>query len=289
MATVYMTKDISPTGLLRAYDALGRVATGKVAVKIHSGEPGGHNYLNPALIGPLVYKVKGTIVECDTVDGLPTGRSNSYIHHQVLVDHGFTAIAPVDIMDEEGEIQLPIKGGKHLPYDIVGSHLANYTFLVNLAHFKGHMMGGFGGVLKNQSIGVASPHGKAWIHSAGKVTSGLDLGWPQDPFTESMAEAAKGVADHFGENILYIDIMNNISVDCDCMPNPEPPCMKDIGILSSLDPVSLDQAAVDLIYKAPDGARLIERMEWKRGVHILEHAEAIGLGSRKYELVSLDA
>ena len=286
MATVYMTKDISPTGLLKAYEALGRKASGKVAVKISSGEPGGLNYLKPELIGPFVYEVKGTIVENNVA--YPSPRGHTATHHQVMVDHGFTAIAPVDILDEEGEIQLPIKGGKHLPYDIVGSHFANYTFLVNLAHFKGHIMGGFGGVLKNQSIGVASTSGKSWIHSAGTQLTGLEFNWPQDPFLESMAEAAKGVADACGENILYIDIMNNISVDCDCDPHAAPPCMKDIGILSSLDPVSLDQAAMDLIYKAPDGARLIERMEWKHAVHILEHGEAIGLGSRKYEIVDLD-
>lgn len=286
IATVYMTKNISADGLMQIYAALDRKATGNVAVKVHSGEPGGHHFLQPDFIAPLVQEVNGTIVECNTAYG--GGRSTTESHQQVMEDHGFTAIAPVDIMDADGTMSIPIVGGKHLKEDVVGSHFANYDFVINLAHFKGHMMGGFGGVLKNMSIGIASSMGKSLIHSAGTQTTGFGMGTPQDDFLESMAEAAKGVADYMGENILYIDVMYNLSVDCDCMSNPAPPTMADIGILASLDPVALDQACVDLIYAAPDGKDVIERMESRNGIHILEHAEAIGLGTRKYEMVSID-
>lgn len=283
---VYMTKDISADGLLKIYEALERKAEGKVAVKISSGEPGGHYFLSPDLIAPLVEEVKGTIVECNTTYG--GRRMNTETHRQVMEEHGFTAIAPTDIMDADGSMNIPIVGGKHLEEDVVGSHLANYDFVINLAHFKGHTMGGLGGVIKNMSIGIASSEGKSLIHSAGKQTFGIGLGTPQDDFLESMAEAAKGVADYLGENILYINVMNNLSVDCDCDSHPAEPTMKDIGILASLDPVALDQACVDLVYAAPDGHDLIVRMESRNGIHTLEHAEEIGLGSRQYELVNID-
>jgi len=286
MATVYMTTDISTEGLMRIYDALGRKATGKVAVKLHSGEPGGHYFLQPNFIAPLVNEVNGTIVECNTAYG--GGRSTTAAHQQVMEDHGFTAIAPVDIMEAEGTMSLPIEGGVHLEEVIVGSHLADYDFVINLAHFKGHMMGGFGGVLKNMAIGMAASVGKSLVHSAGTQTTGFGMGTPQDDFLESMAEAAKGIANHMGKNILYIDVMYNLSVDCDCMSNPSPPTMADIGILASLDPVALDQACVDLIYAAPDGGEVIQRIESRNGVHILEHAEEIGFGTRQYELVNID-
>lgn len=285
MATVYMTKNISADGLMKIYEALGRKANGKVAVKISSGEPGGHNFLSPDLIAPLVQGVNGTIVECNTAYG--GGRANTASHQQVMEDHGFAAIAPVDIMDADGTMSLPIIGGQHLKEDVVGSHFADYDFVVNLAHFKGHAMGGFGGVIKNMSIGIASSMGKSLIHSAGKETTGFGANTPQDDFLESMAEAAKGVADYLGENILYIDVMNKLSIDCDCDSHPADPTMKDIGILASLDPVALDQACVDLVYAAPDGKDLIERMESRHAIHTLEHAEAIGFGSRKYELVNI--
>jgi uncharacterized Fe-S center protein len=204
-----------------------------------------------------------------------------------MEDHGFNAIAPTDIMDAEGTMSLPIVGGTHLEEDIVGSHFANYDFVVNLAHFKGHMMGGFGGVIKNMSIGIASQEGKCLIHTAGASRTS-PWGGDQDDFLESMAEAAKGVADYLGENILYINVMNNLSVDCDCDNSPAAPTMDDIGILASLDPVALDQACVDLVYAAPDGQDLIERMESRNGIHTLEHGEEIGLGSREYELVTID-
>ncbi len=286
MATVYMTKKISSDGLMKMYKALGKQAQGKVAVKISSGEPGGHNFLSPDLIAPLVQSLNATIVECNTAYG--GGRANTTAHRQVMQDHGFAAIAPTDIMDADGTLNLPIRGGKHLKEDVVGSHFADYDFVVNLAHFKGHAMGGFGGVIKNMSIGIASSMGKSLIHSAGKETTGFGINTPQDDFLESMAEAAKGVADSLDGNILYIDVMNKLSVDCDCDSHPADPTMQDIGILASLDPVALDQACVDLVYAAPDGKDLIERMESRHAIHTLEHGEAIGLGSRKYELVNID-
>ena len=237
-AKVYMTRDISPAGMKAVYEALGRKAEGKkVAVKLSTGEPGGNNFLQPALIGDLVKSVKGTIVECNTAYG--GGRAKTEDHLKAAADHGFTAIAPVDIMDAEGEVRLPVEGGRHLKYDIVGSHFPEYDFVVVLSHFKGHAMGGFGGAIKNISIGIASSAGKAWIHSAGKTedTEKLWSSLPaQDDFLESMAEAAKAIAAHCGERILYISVMNNLSVDCDCDAHPEPPRMGDIGILASLDP-----------------------------------------------------
>nr|WP_051082705.1 DUF362 domain-containing protein [Butyricimonas synergistica] len=287
---VYMIKEISPKSLLRIYEALGREATGKVAVKISTGEPGGNNYLKPALIGDLVKKVKGTIVECNTAYG--GGRANTTAHLQAAKDHGFTAIAEVDIMDAEGETALSVKGGKHLKEDFVGSHFLNYDFTIILSHFKGHAMGGFGGAIKNMSIGIASSAGKAWIHSAGKTKGDPWSNLPeQDDFLESMAEAAKAIADHCGEKILYISIANNLSVDCDCAAAPEDPKMGDIGILASLDPVALDKACVDQVYSSPDHGRihLIERMESRHGIHTLVHAEKLGMGSQQYELIMLDA
>lgn len=286
LARVYMTSDISSVGLMKAYKALQRPATGRVAVKISSGEPGGHNYLSPDLIKQLVQEVNGTIVECNTAYG--GRRAATASHEQVMKDHGFEAIAPIDIMDADGTMDLPITGGKHLQKDVVGSHFANYDFVVNLAHFKGHAMAGFGGVIKNMSIGIASSMGKSLIHSAGKETTGYGINTPKDDFLESMAEAAKGVAGHLGANILYINVMNKLSVDCDCDGNPAAPTMNDIGILASLDPVALDKACVDLVYAAPDGKDLIARMESRNGIHALDHADAIGLGSRNYELIDLD-
>ena len=291
-ARVYMTRDISPAGLKAVYEALGRKAHGqKVAVKLSTGEPGGNNYLKPALIGDLVREVKGTIVECNTAYG--GGRAATEDHLKAAADHGFTEIEPVDIMDAEGEVRLPVQGGRHLAYDIVGERFLEYDFVVVLSHFKGHAMGGFGGAIKNIAIGIASSAGKAWIHSAGKTTDVEEV-WnslpPQDDFLEAMAEAARAIVDHCGERILYINVMNNLSVDCDCDAHPEPPRMGDIGILASLDPVALDKACVDQVYASPDEGKvhLIERMESRHGIHTLEHAEALGIGSQQYELVDLD-
>ena len=286
---VYMFKEISPENLVKIYEALGREATGKVAVKLSTGEPGGHNFLQPALIKDLVQKVKGTIVECNTAYG--GGRADTENHLKAAKDHGFTAIAPVDIMDAEGEVALSVKGGKHLKEDFVGSHYLNYDFTVVLSHFKGHAMGGFGGAIKNISIGIASSAGKAWIHSAGK-TKGNPWGNlpPQDDFLESMAEAAKAIVDHCGDKILYISVANNLSVDCDCDSSPEDPKMGDIGILASLDPVAFDKACTDLVRASEDHGKihLIERIDSRNGMHTLEYGEKIGLGSQKYELVKLD-
>ena len=283
-AKVFMTKEITPESLVKIYEALGREAKGRVAVKISTGEPGGHNFLQPDLIKDLVKKVNGTIVECNTAYG--GKRSKTEDHLQAAKDHGFTAIAKVDIMDADGEFNLPVKDTTHIKYNIVGTHLKN------LAHFKGHAMGGFGGVLKNQSIGVASANGKANIHTAGKVQSPDKL-WQnlpqQDHFLESMAAAAQSVADHFGDNILYINVMNKLSVDCDCDAHPHDPKMKDIGIFASLDPVALDQACLDQVYAVTptednDNRPLIQRIERQNGKHTVDHAEKIGLGTKSYEL-----
>lgn len=285
---VFFTKDISPAGIMAIYNALGREATGKVAVKLSTGEAGNTHYLSPELIKELVQKVNGTIVECNTAYG--GSRASTAMHKQVAEDHGFTKIAKVDILDEEGEVSLPVIGGKHLKEDVVGSHFKNYDFVLVLTHFKGHAMGGFGGALKNISIGFASPRGKVIIHTAGTKDSGSIWYDKQDDFLESMAEAAKAVSDSLdgGKKIMYISVMNHLSVDCDCDGNPAKPDMHDIGILGSLDPVALDQACVDLVYKAPDGASLIKRMESRHGIHTVEHAAEIGLGSRTYDFVSID-
>ena len=284
---VYMFTKISAENLVKIYEALGREATGKVAVKLSTGEPGGHNFLQPALIKDLVKKVNGTIVECNTAYG--GGRADTENHLKAAKEHGFTAIAPVDIMDADGEVALPVKGGKHLKEDFVGSHYLNYDFTIILSHFKGHAMGGFGGAIKNMSIGIASSGGKAWIHSAGK-TKGDPWGNlpPQDDFLESMAEAAKAVADHCGDKILYISVANNLSVDCDA--SPEDPQMGDIGILASLDPIALDKACTDLVRASEDHGKihLIERIDSRHGMHTLEYGEKLGIGSQKYELVKLD-
>ncbi|MCM1199334.1 MAG: DUF362 domain-containing protein [Clostridium sp.] len=286
-----MFKEISSGNLVKIYEALGREATGKVAVKLSTGEPGGHNFLQPSLIRELVERVNGTIVECNTAYG--GGRANTQAHLKAAEEHGFTSIANVDIMDADGEVELPVCSGKHLEKDIVGSHYLDYDFTVILSHFKGHAMGGFGGAVKNMSIGIASSNGKAYIHSAGKLTDPSKL-WQnlpeQDDFLESMAEAAKAIADHCGENILYISVANNLSVDCDCDSSPEEPQMGDIGILASLDPIALDKACTDLVRSSEDHGKihLIERIDSRHGMHTLDYAESIGLGSQEYRLVVLD-
>ena len=290
-AKVFMTKDISPEGLQKIYESLGRPAAGqKVAVKLTVGEPGNNYHLAPSLIKGLVQSVKGTFIDGNTAYGGKRGTVKE--HLQAAEDHGFTAVAPVDILDAEGELALPIKGGVHLKEVPVGSHFRNYDFMMVLTHFKGHTMGGFGGALKNISIGIASPSGKALIHTAGNSNSDVwDGPAKQEDFIESMAEAAAGMIQAIGpEKMLYISVMNNLSIDCDCNGNPATPELHDIGILGSLDPVALDQACVDLIYQADDkdSASLRQRIEAKKGVQILAHGEKLGLGSRKYELVSLD-
>lgn len=286
MSIVYFTKEITPESLLRIYDALGVALKGRVAVKISTGEPGGHNFLQPALIGPLVKKLKGTIVECNTA--YEGKRSSSEDHWKAIRDHGFLEIAPCDILDEFGEISLPVKGGKHLSENFVGEHLQNYDSMLILSHFKGHLMGGFGGALKNMSIGVASSHGKAHIHGAGDP----EMIWTadHDSFLESMADADKSVMEHMGrENIVYVNVANRLSVDCDCDAHPHEPEMGDLGIFASLDPVAVDQACVDAVYASPDSgkAALIERMESRNGILIVKTAAELGLGSREYELITI--
>ena len=284
---VYMTSDISSEGLMAVYQALGREAKGEnVAVKISTGETGS-NYLRVELIGDFVQSVNGTIVENNTAYG--GQRASTAMHYQLAEDHGYTGIAKVDILDEDGSMTLPVQNGTRLQENYVGAHTANYDFLVVLSHFKGHAMGGFGGAIKNLSIGCASAEGKAWIHSGGTSTTSM-WGGDQDAFLEAMAEAASSVVDYFGhgERALYINVMNRLSVDCDCDTNPAEPDMHDIGILASLDPVALDQACVDLVYAAEDGASLIQRIESRNGIHTLEHAADIGFGSRSYTLVSID-
>lgn len=288
---VYMYKEISSENLLKIYDMLGRKAGGRVAVKLSTGEPGNNNYLNPDLIKDLVHKVNGTIIECNTAYG--GGRADTESHLKAAADHGFTAIANVDIMDADGEVSLPVAGGKHLKEDFVGKNYPDYDFTVVLSHFKGHPMGGFGGAIKNISIGIASSAGKAWIHSAGKTKSQTEV-WknlpPQNDFLESMTEAAKAIIDHCGDRILYISVANNLSVDCDCVAKPEDPKMGDIGILASLDPVALDKACVDMVRASEDHGKihLIERIDSRNGMHTLDYAEQLGMGSQDYELVVLD-
>ena len=290
-AKVYFTKRITPESLIKIYEAVGKELPGKVAVKISTGEPGGHNFLNPNLIKDLVQKLNGTIVECNTAY---SGRRNSTEEHwKAIKEHGFLDIADVDIMDEEGDMSLPVKNGLHLKENYVGSHLANYDSILMLSHFKGHAMGGFGGALKNMSIGVASANGKTNIHTASKTTRPSEL-WDnlpeQDHFLESMAEADESVVDYMKGNIVYINVMNNLSVDCDCDSNPEAPCMQDIGITASIDPVACDKASLDFIYNSKDPGRdhFLERVESRNGIRTVEHAEELGIGTTKYELINID-
>lgn len=291
-STVYFTKEITSESLIKIYEALGVQLNGKVAVKISTGEPGGHNFLNPNLIKDLVSKLNGTIVECCTAYG--GKRDDPKEHWKAVHDHGFSAIAPCDIMDEEGDMQIPINGGKHLDgYNVVGAHLANYDSMLMLSHFKGHVAGGFGGALKNMSIGVASQRGKARLHSVG-ISDSAEECWKhandQDGFLECMAEACKSVVDYMGsENIVYISVANRLSIDCDCASNPAEPEMADIGIFASLDPVALDQCCYDQIMNSadPGKASLVERMVSRHAIHTVEWAAELGLGNREYEIVEL--
>lgn len=283
-SVVYMTTNISADGLISVYDALDALPEGRIAVKLSTGEPGS-NYLRTDLIGPLVQSFNDpTIVECNTAYG--GSRANTAMHYQVAEDHGYTEIADVDIMDEDGSMTLSVTGGSNLEENYVGAHFADYDYYIVLSHFKGHSMAGYGGAIKNISIGIASAEGKSHIHSGG--SGGSMWGGSQDAFLESMAEAGKSVSDYLAGNILYINVMNRLSVDCDCDSSPAEPDMHDIGILASYDPVALDQACIDLVYAAEDGDSLIERIESRNGMHTLEHAEEIGLGSRTYELVNID-
>ena len=282
VSEVLFSRKISPEELVNIYKAAGFCLKGKVAVKLHSGEPGGHNFLQADFVKPIVDFLKGVIVECNTA--YEGRRFKTEDHLRVMQEHGFAGIAPVDIMDSDGETALKISGGKQIDKNYVGKNLSRYDSILILSHFKGHVMGGFGGALKNMSIGIASSHGKAHIHGAGDPQKLWDC--EQDKFLEAMADADKSIVEFFGGRIAYINVMRNLSIDCDCDSNPHPPEMADIGILASHDPVALDQACVDLVYASPDKgkASLIRRIEERNGTHILQAAEELGIGSRKYVL-----
>ena len=296
-STVYFTSEITPESLVRIFHALGVEPSGRVAVKISTGESAQSNHLRPEFIKDLVDDVDGTLVECNTAYW--GSRNTTDAHRRAIAERGYDKIAAVDIMDEEGSIQIPVTDTKWLKYDLVGSHIENYDFMINLAHFKGHQMGGFGGVLKNASIGVASSAGKTYIHTAG-YTDDVNQIWEhvdnQDGFLESMAAAAQAVHDYFkqdGKDIVYINVMNNMSIDCDCNGHPAAPVLKDMGVLASTDPVALDKACLDLVFNhqsttGDDADPLIHRIKEMHGTHTVEYADQIGLGSQKYILIDIE-
>ena len=290
---VYFTKEITPESLIKIYEALNVDLKGKIGVKVSTGEDGSKGYLKADLIGPFVKKLNGTIIECNTA--YPGKRNTAEDHMKVAEKHGFTSFADVDIMDKDGEFKIPVNKGKHLKYDIIGENCKNYDSIVNLAHGKGHAMGEFGANLKNQSIGIASRNGKAYIHSCGQDEN-PDTAWgrpyEQIEFIQSMAEAATAVSDYLKENnkqIVYITVMNALSVDCDCDAHQGDPVMEDLGIVASLDPVANDQAFIDMVWSSTDeGAHLLrERIDRQEGREILPYAESLGLGSREYELIEI--
>ena len=292
-AKVYFTREITPESLQKIYDALGVDLKGKIGVKVSTGEAGSKGYLKADLIGPFVKGLNGTIIECNTA--YPGKRNTADEHLKVAEEHGFTTFADVDIMDGNGEFKIPVKNGKHLEYDIIGENFKNYDSIINLAHGKGHAMGGFGANLKNQSIGIASRNGKAYIHSCGQ-TDDPDKCWSvkyeQKDFIESMAEAAKAVSDYVKDNnkqIIYITVMNAISVDCDCDAHQGDPVMGDLGIIASLDPVANDQAFIDMLWESsdPGHTKMMERVDRQEGRHITEYAQEIGLGSTRYEIIEI--
>ena len=293
-AKVFYSKEITPESLVKIYEALGVDLTGRVGVKVSTGEKGSKGYLKADLIAPLVQKLNGTIIECNTA--YPGARNTKEDHMAIAREHGFTSFADVDIMDGDGEFKIPVHKGKHLKYDIVGENFKNYDSILNLAHAKGHAMGGFGANLKNQSIGIASRNGKAYIHSCGQ-TEDPNACWSakyqQEEFIESMAEAAKAVSDYLAENhkpIVYISIMNALSVDCDCDAHQGDPVMADMGIIGSLDPVANDQAFIDMLWNSvdPGAPKLQARVDRQVGRHITEYAQELGLGTTEYELVFVD-
>lgn len=289
-STVYFIKDITPENVVKIYEKLGKELTGKVAIKVHSGEKGNQNYLHPEFMRSIVEHIHGTIVECNTA--YEGARNTTEKHQQLIKDHGWTDYFPVDIMDAEADTTLEIPNGKIIKQNFVGQNLNNYDSMLVLSHFKGHPMGGYGGALKQLSIGVASSAGKAWIHSAGKTKDQNEL-WSnvaeQDQFLEAMADAASSVVAHFNGNMAFINIMCNMSVDCDCCAVAEDPCMKDIGILASLDPIAIDRACIDLVKNSDDPGRdhLLERITSRHGEHTIEAAATLGFGSTDYELIEL--
>lgn len=285
MEKVYFSRDITPEKVVELYNLLGRELTGKVAVKLHSGEMGNQNYIRPEFWKPMIEKVNGTVVECNTA--YEGKRYTTADHLDTMKKHGWSEYFNVDIMDADGELELPINGGQVIHKNFVGKNMANYDSMLVLSHFKGHPMGGFGGALKNISIGIASRRGKAYIHGAGDEAKLWTA--DHDLFLKSMADASKSIIEYFKDKIVYINVMKNMSVDCDCCAKAEDPKMGDIGILASLDPVALDQACVDLVYASNDAGKvhLIERMESRHGILTVESAEKIGVGSRKYELIEV--
>ena len=291
-AKVYFIKDITPENIIKAYDAVGKKLTGKVAVKMHSGEKGNQNYLRPEFVKDVVNYVDGTVVECNTA--YEGARNSTEKHKELIKEHEWDKYFPFDLLDEEGpDMELDVPNGKVLKKNYVGKDLAKYDSLLVLSHFKGHAMGGYGGALKQLSIGCASSKGKTLIHTAGKVEDQTELfnNLPeQDRFLEAMADAAESVVNYFNGNAVYINIMKNISVDCDCDGNASAPCMKDVGILASLDPIAIDQACLDLVYNSTDPGKdaLIKRIESLHGVHTVEAASELGFGTREYELISID-
>lgn len=291
-AKVYFTKEITPESVVKMYEKLGVNLPGKVAVKLHSGEQGNQNYIRPEFVKAIVEKVNGTVVECNTAyDG---ARNSTQKHKKLIEDHGWTKYFDVDLMDAEGpDLELKIPNGKVIKENFVGKDIQKYDSMLVLSHFKGHPMGGYGGALKQLSIGVASSEGKSWIHSAG-FTKDQTILWDnlpeQDKFLESMADAASSVVNHFKDKIAFISVMCNLSVDCDCCAVAEDPCMKDIGILASTDPIAIDQACIDLIYNSKDPGRdhFVERVERQHGIHTIEAAAELGFGTREYELINVD-
>lgn len=288
---VLFTKEISPSGLVKIYEALGEKLNGKVAVKLHSGEEGNQNYLRPEFVRELIHHVNGTVVECNTAYN---GARNTTEKHQVLMaKHGWNKYFDVDIMDAEGDLELDIPNGKVIKKNYVGKNISNYDSMLVLSHFKGHPMGGYGGALKQLSIGVASSSGKTYIHTAGKTAKQEEL-WDnaaeQNLFLESMADAASSVVNYFNGNIVYINVLCNMSVDCDCCAVAEDPCLKDIGILASLDPVAIDEASINLVKNSNDPGKehFMERVNSRNGLRTIEEAEKHGIGSREYELVNID-
>lgn len=291
-AKVYFCKEITPENVVKLYNKLGIDLPGKVAVKVHSGEDGNQNYLKPEFMKPMVEYVNGTIVECNTA--YRGKRNTTKKHLKTIEKHGWNSIFNVDLMDAEGpDIVIPIENGYHLKEDFLGKNIKNYDSMLVISHFKGHPMGGYGGALKQLSIGCASSKGKAWIHSAGTNKNQYTLWFKlpeQNDFLESMADAASAVALYFKDRIAYINIMANMSVDCDCCKDAEDPCIKDIGILASLDPIAIDQACIDLVINSNDPGKehFLERVNSRNGIHTIEAASKLGFGSREYELINVD-
>ncbi len=291
MEKVYFIKGVTQENLIKVYESLNIELKGKVAVKLHSGEQGNQNYIKPEFVKPIIDKVNGTVVECNTA--YKGARNTTEKHKKLISEHNWTKYFDVDIMDEEGDLQIDIPNGKVIKKNYLGKNIKNYDSMLVLSHFKGHPMGGYGGALKQLSIGCASSNGKTYIHTAGASKDQTKL-WDnlpeQDKFLESMADAASSVHNMFKNNIAYINIMCNMSVDCDCCAVAEDPCMKDIGILASTDPIAIDQACIDLVYNSNDKGKdhLIERIERQNGIHTIEASDELGFGSRKYELIEIN-